>query len=76
MDKENEYLNELMEMEDLAEKKTKIYSRLLIEPALAAEMEKLSLRHQKRKESIERLLYGKSKKDGGMSALNGKEKEE
>ena len=76
MDKENEYLNELMEMEDLAEKKTKIYSRLLIEPALAAEMGKLSLRHQKRKESIERLLYGKNKKDGGMSALNGKEKEE
>ncbi len=75
MEKENEYLKNLMEMEDLAEKKTKIYSRLLIEPSLAMEMEELSKRHQKRKESIERLLYGKNKKEGGMSALNGKGEE-
>jgi len=75
MEKENEYLKNLMEMEDLAEKKTKIYSRLLIEPSLAMEMEELSKRHLKRKESIERLLYGKNKKEGGMSALKAKGEE-
>ena len=74
MERENEYLKNLMELEDLAEKKTKIYSRLLIEPALASAMEELSLRHEKRKETIERLLYGKSEKDGGMSAMKKKEK--
>jgi hypothetical protein len=73
MNKENEYLNELMELEDLAEKKANVYSRLLMEPSLAAEMEKLSKNHKARKESIERLLYGKNKKDGGMSVLKGEE---
>ena len=71
MEKENEYLKELMELEDLAEKKSKIYSRLLIEPSLAGEMEKLSKNHKVRKETIERLLYGKNEKQGGMSALKG-----
>lgn len=74
MERENEYLKNLIELEDLAEKKTKIYSRLLIEPALAGAMEELSARHEKRKETIERLLYGKSEKDGGMSAMKKKEK--
>ena len=60
MEKDNEYLKNLIEIEDLAEKKTKIYSRLLIEPSLAKAMEELSLRHEKRKERIEQLLYGKS----------------
>lgn len=71
MEKENEYLKELMELEDLAEKKSKIYSRLLIEPSLAGEMEKLSKNHKARKETIGRLLYGKNEKQGGMSALKG-----
>ncbi len=74
MERENEYLKNLMEMEDLAEKKTKIYSRLLIEPALASAMEELSARHEKRKETLERLLQGKSEKDVGMSAMKKKEK--
>lgn len=74
MERENEYLKNLMELEDLAEKKTKIYARLLIEPALAKEMEELSLRHEKRKETLAQLLYGKSAKDGGMSATKRKEK--
>ena len=76
MEKENEYLKELMDLEDLAEKKAKIYSRLLMEPSLAGEMEKLSARHKERKECIERLLYGKDIKQRGMSALKGGEKEE
>jgi hypothetical protein len=74
MEKDNEYLKNLIEIEDLAEKKTKIYSRLLIEPSLAKAMEELSLRHEKRKERIEQLLYGKSEKSGGMSAMKKGEK--
>ena len=75
MEKEEKYLKELMELEDLAEKKTKIYSRLLVEPFLAKEMENMSKRHEERKERIQLLLYGKSKKKGGMSALKGEETE-
>ncbi len=63
--KENEYLKNLIELEDLAEKKTKIYSRLLIDAALAGKMEELSARHKQRRESLEKLLYGKVKKASG-----------
>ena len=76
MEQEEEYLKELMELEDLAEKKARIYSRLLVEPTLAKEMENISKRHEERKERIELLLYGKNKKKRGMSALKGEEKEE
>ena len=75
MEKEEKYLKELMDLEDLAEKKARIYSRLLTEPSLTKEMESLSKRHEERKERIELLLYGKNKKKGGMSALSGEEKE-
>ena len=74
MEQDNEYLKNLIEIEDLAEKKTKIYSRLFIEPALANAMEELSSRHKNRKERIEGLLYGKGEKDVGMSAMKKKEK--
>ncbi len=75
--RENEYLKNLIELEDLAEKKTKIYSRLLINAALAGKMEELSVRHKQRRETLEKLLYGKLKKqnEGGMYETNGKEKE-
>ncbi len=66
---EKEGLKRLMEVEELAEKKAKIHSRLLMDTALAKSMEKLALRHEKRKEELRLLLYGKSKKDGTMSAL-------
>ncbi len=66
---EKEGLKRLMEVEDLAEKKAKIHSRLLMDTTLAKAMEKLALRHEKRKEELELLLYGKNKKDGTMSAL-------
>lgn len=73
-DEENRRLEKLIELEDLAEKKTKIYSRLLTDVALAKEMEALSLRHGKRRESLEKLLYGKpikKKNERGMVALKG-----
>ncbi len=72
--REKETLKKLLKLEDLAEKKAKIYARLLTEPSLAKEMESLSLRHESRKEMLTELVFGKSKKkqnEGGMSALNG-----
>ena len=62
MERENEYLKNLMELEDLAEKKCKIYSRLLTEVALAKEMETLASRHTERKKAIEKTVFVKEKK--------------
>ncbi len=59
---EKEGLKILLNLEDLAQKKTKIFSRLLMDAKLAGEMEQLSARHQQRRERIEKLLYGKSQK--------------
>lgn len=61
--RETELIKTLAEIEDLAEKKTKIYARLLTEQALAKEMESLSNRHAARKELLEKLALGKAKKD-------------
>ena len=52
-------LERLIELEDLAEKKTKIYSRLLIDVSLAKAMETLSQKHQQRKKALCTLLTGK-----------------
>ena len=59
---EEEVIQKLVSMEDLVKKKLKIYSRLLMDPALAKEMETLSLQHEKRKESL--LSLTQSKCDG------------
>ena len=64
---EEKCLQELCRMEDLAEKKTKIYSRLLTDVKKAQDMEGLSKTHQKAREDMEKLLYGeplKKKKNG------------
>ena len=61
------FLKKLIELEDLAEKKTKIYSRLLTDVALAKEMESLSLRHENRKERIVKLVCKEDKKSGKCS---------
>ena len=61
--RETELIKTLAEIEDLAEKKTKIYARLLTEQTLAKEMESLSNRHAERKELLEKLALGKAKKD-------------
>ena len=76
---EKQGLTALANMEDLAEKKAKIYSRILMEPALAKAMEEVSLRHEKRKEGLRALALGKQlnkKKGQGMDEMNEKEKEE
>ena len=75
---ERECLARLIEMEDLGAKKTKIYSRLLTDMSLAQEMEKRAQEHEARKLALEKLLYGnnvKRKKSGGMSAMNGEDKD-
>ena len=71
-------LEGLAQLEDLAEKKTKIYSRILMEASLAQSMEALSLRHEKRKEKLLGLVFGKpaKKKNGqGMDGMSGEDKE-
>ena len=52
LDKDNEIFCNLAELEDLAEKKAKIYSRLLTEVNLAQEMETLAVRHANKKASL------------------------
>ena len=79
LEEEKEALKTLMTVEDLVEKKAKIHSRLLMDAALAKDMEELASRHEKRKETLEALALGKmpKKKNGkGMSAMNGEESEE
>ena len=79
IEKEKEALSALVMVEDLVEKKAKIHSRLLMDAALAKDMEELALRHEKRKEGVLGLVLGKTpkeKKGQGMSALNGEESEE
>ena len=62
IEKEKEALKTLMTVEDLVEKKAKIHSRLLMDAALAKDMEELSLRHEKRKETLSALALGKAPK--------------
>ena len=76
---EQSLLFSLVDREDILEKKVKIYSRLLTDPALAKMMEGLGLRHEKRKEEVLALALGKDpeKKNGqGRVEMNkGKEEE-
>ena len=73
MEQEYAFLKALATLEELAEKKTKIYSRLLTDVDLAKEMETLSLRHQNRKNTLLGLMGEKPRKiqkEGGMYAMN------
>jgi hypothetical protein len=58
---EQEIVKKIIALEDLAEKKCKIYSRLLIEVSLAKEMETLATRHEERKKAIEKTVFKKGK---------------
>ncbi len=53
---EKQMLTAVLEKEDLAEKKAKIYSVLLTDPSFAEDMKNVSARHAKRKKTIERLI--------------------
>ena len=77
-EEEKALLIALCQAEDLAEKKTKIYSRLLTDATLAKEMEELSFRHEQRKERLMALVNGKAvkKKNGqGRYEMNQTEDE-
>ena len=52
----------LAQKEDLAEKKAKIYSRLLTEVNLATEMETLAVRHAERKQTLLKFAGKKGEK--------------
>lgn len=60
-EKESCVLKHLAGLENLVEKKAKIYSRLLMDAALAEDMEALAARHAKRKTTLECLAQGKTK---------------
>ena len=59
MEKDEKTLRELINLEDLAAKKARIYSRLLLDMNKAQMMEGIALRHETRKKRMETLLYGK-----------------
>ncbi len=67
----DEIFGELAGLEDLAEKKTKIYSRLLTEVGLAKDMETLSARHAERKQALLVLTGEKTKKSEKPKDGNG-----
>ena len=77
MQAEQELLFSLVAREDILEKKVKIYSRLLTDPALAKTMETLSLRYEKRKEGLLTLALGKQpKKENGQGRYEKNEGED
>lgn len=52
LQEEAKRLHYLAKIEDLAEKKSKIYSRLLIDAALAQDMEQLAVEHAQAKKRL------------------------
>lgn len=62
LEKEETALKRLLGVEDLAEKKARIFSRLLTDVALAKEMESLAKRHEQRKGVLLNLLGQKPQK--------------
>ncbi|MBE7068201.1 MAG: hypothetical protein E7381_02760 [Clostridiales bacterium] len=71
---EEQALESLLSLEDLAEKKMKIFSRILMDASVAKDMESLSLRHEHRKEELA-VLLGKKRKSK-KSDLNSQAEEE
>ena len=69
-------LEHLARLEDLVEKKVKIYSRLLMDAALAEDMQTLASRHAKRKTTLECLAQGKTKQAENAKKEAGKNSEE
>ena len=69
-------LERLAGIEDLVEKKAKIYSRLLTDAALAEDMESLANRHAKRKTTLSCLAQGKTKQAEKRKAQAGETEEE
>ena len=79
---EKQALTRLSQAEDLAEKKMKIYARLLTDAALAEDMETLAVGHAERKTMLKSLAceknekHEKRKKDVDRYEVNGQEGKE
>ncbi len=71
---EKRALETLLCLEDLAEKKIKIFSRLLMDTGIAKQMEELSLRHEQRKEALAVFLGQKPKKKA-LEQKNGEDEQ-
>ena len=54
---ENRAVEKIIALEDLAEKKCKIYSRLLTEPTLAKQMEVLASHLETRKKTLSKKVF-------------------
>ena len=63
MEKQHLAIKELVAVEDLAKKKLNIFSRLLMDDALAKQMETLAKRHEARKQALLGLLGEGCKKE-------------
>ena len=62
IDEEKNSLNALLSIINIAEKKARIYSRLLTDVSLAKAMEKLACRHEEEKTALQSLLGDKKSK--------------
>ena len=69
-DEEKRALESLLVLEDLAEKKIKIFSRLLMDTAIAKQMEALSLRHEQSKEELA-VFLGRTPKKKALEQKSG-----
>ncbi len=65
MEEEIKSLKSLLSIINIAEKKARIYSRLLTDVSLAKGMEKLACRHEEQKAALQSLLGEKKKKAKG-----------
>ena len=66
-------LKTLAEAEALAEKKLKIFSRILMDVNLTKELDALSKRHGNRRDALMHLMGEEPKNKGGMYVMNAKE---
>ncbi len=65
-EREKSVLATLIEREDLAEKKTRIYARLLTDSAVVKTLQEVADSHRKNGETLAVFLGAKPQKDGGM----------
>ena len=64
-EKEKSVLATLIEREDLAEKKTRIYARLLTDSAVVQTLQEVADSHRKSRETLSAFLGLKIENDGG-----------
>ena len=73
---ENYFLEKVTEAEGLLVAKSKVYSRLLTDVALAQEMEKIALKREKSKSAWLEILTGEPQKTSGDSTAEQDQEEQ